>query len=222
MDVLSRIDAMISERSLLTHQFYTKWVAGTLPREAIQDYVRQYYAFESSFPRFLSAIHARTDRADMRQGLLENLWDEEHGPENHAELWLRFAEGMGVRREDVAGAARNEATRDLVETYRRIASEAPTAGGIAAIHAYEAQVPEVARAKVDGLRAHYGVDDERTLEFWKVHERLDVEHSGAERAMLEELATDEPSAALEATDQALSAWWAFLDAVDPEGAATAA
>ena len=222
MDVLSRIDEMIAERHLLTHPFYTKWVAGTLPREAIHDYARQYYAFESSFPRFLSAIHARTDRAEVRQEILENLWDEEHGPENHAELWLRFAEGMGVRREEMADAARNEATRELVETYGRIASEAPPAGGIAAIHAYEAQVPEVARAKIDGLRQHYGVDDGRTLAFWNVHERLDVEHSGAERAMLEDLANDDPEAVLQATDQALSAWWAFLDAVDPEGATTAA
>ena len=222
MDVLAGIDAMIEERHLLTHPFYAKWVAGTLPREAIQDYARQYYAFEAAFPRFLSAIHARTDRAEVRQHLLKNLWDEEHGPENHAELWLRFAEGMDVGREDVAGATRNAATEALVRTYREATTEGPVAAGIAAIHAYEAQVPRVARAKIDGLREHYGVEDYRTLAFWEVHERLDLEHAGAERAMLEDLAAEDPDAALEATDRALSAWWAFLDGVDPEGAATAA
>jgi pyrroloquinoline-quinone synthase len=222
MNVLARIDAMIEERHLLTHPFYTKWVAGALPREAIQEYARQYYAFESAFPRFLSAIHARTGRADVRQHLLENLWDEEHGPENHAELWLRFAEGMGVGREDVAGADRNEATEALVETYRDACAQGATAAGIAAIHAYEAQVPKVARAKIDGLREHYGVDDHRALAFWELHERLDVEHAGAERTMLEDLAAEEPEAAVAATDRALSAWWAFLNAVDPEDAATAA
>jgi pyrroloquinoline-quinone synthase len=222
MNVLARIDAMIEERHLLTHPFYTKWVAGTLPREAIQEYARQYYAFESAFPRFLSAIHARTDRADVRQHLLENLWDEEHGPENHAELWQRFAEGMGVGREDVAGADRNEATEALVDAYRDACAHGPTAAGIGAIHAYEAQVPKVARAKIDGLREHYGVEDHRALAFWEVHERLDVEHAGAERTMLEDLAAEEPEAAVAATDRALSAWWAFLDAVDPEDAAPAA
>jgi pyrroloquinoline-quinone synthase len=222
MDVLGKIDEMIEQRHLLSHPFYTKWVAGTLPREAIQEYARQYYAFEAAFPRFLSAIHSRADRADVRQDLLENLWDEEHGPENHAELWLRFAEGMGVGRQDVAGAARNEATRALVETYRGASAEGPIAAGIAAIHAYEAQVPAVARAKIDGLRERYGVDDRRTLAFWEVHERLDVQHAGAERALLEDLAAEDPEAAVAATDRALSAWWAFLDAVDPEDAATAA
>src|SRR5207302_441240 len=80
---------------LLTHPFYTKWVAGTLPRECLQEYARQYHAFESSFPTFLSAIHSRTEDRGVRQALLENLWDEEHGEANHRELWLRFAEGVG-------------------------------------------------------------------------------------------------------------------------------
>lgn len=98
MDLLAQIDALIDERHLLTHAFYTKWVAGDLPIEAIRDYVRQYYAFESAFPRFLSAIHSRTERRDLRQHLLENLWDEEHGEENHAELWLPYGRKGGEPR----------------------------------------------------------------------------------------------------------------------------
>jgi len=72
------------------------------------------------------------------------------------------------------------------------------------------------RAKIDGLRAHYGVEDERTLRFWTVHERLDVEHAGAERDLLAELGDTEPEAVVRATDEALEAWWGFLDAVDPD------
>ena len=113
----------IDERHLLKHPFYTKWVAGTLPREAMQEYARQYFAFESSFPRFLSAMHTREERPEVRQGLLDNLWDEEHGEANHAELWLRFAEGIGVDRDDVRSAPRNEATQKLVDLYAEITSD---------------------------------------------------------------------------------------------------
>ena len=60
------------------------------------------------------------------------LWDEEHGDSNHQELWLRFAEGIGVDREEVLGARRSEATRSLVQTYVDAASEAPVAAGVAA------------------------------------------------------------------------------------------
>jgi pyrroloquinoline-quinone synthase len=215
MDLLDRMDAMIDERRLLTHSFYTKWVAGTLPREAIQEYARQYYAFESEFPRFLSAIHTATASADARRIVLDNLWDEEHGEENHAELWLRFAEGMGVGREDVAGASRTAATDVLVDTYRRASASSPVAG-LASMHAYERQVPELARAKIDGLRDHYGVSDERTTRFWAVHEQLDVEHAGAERTLLTEMGQEDPDAAVRATGEALDAWWGFLDGVDPD------
>lgn len=212
MDLLAGIDELIEERHLLNHSFYTKWVAGTLPRQAIQEYARQYYAFESEFPRFLSAIHSRCDDQAARQTILENLWDEEQGEENHAELWLRFAEGMGVPRDQVTGATTNEATRALVATYRR--SSTDVTAGVAAIHAYERQVPAVATAKIDGLREHYGVDDRRTMAFWEVHRVLDEKHAAGEEAIMSDLATREPEVALRATEEALEAWWVFLDAVD--------
>ena len=223
MDLLDRLDQLIDERHLLKHPFYTKWAEGTLPREALQEYARQYYAFESSFPRYLSAIHSRTERADVRQQLLDNLWDEEHGRENHAELWLRFAEGIGVERDDVRNAPRNEQTQALVDLYSELSREAPVAAGVAALYAYERQVPQVATSKIDGLKAHYDMTDPRPLAFFTVHGVLDVEHSGAEREMLGLLAADTDPAPIEAaTSSALDAWWNFLSAVDqPAVAATA-
>jgi pyrroloquinoline-quinone synthase len=220
MDLLSRIDALIEERHLLNHPFYQAWRAGTLPTEALQEYARQYYAFESTFPRILSALHSRTERADLRASLLDNLWDEEHGEENHAELWLRFAEGIGVERDDVRGASWNDNTRALVDGYLDTAVRDPVAAGVAAVYAYEAQVPPVAQAKIDGLRERYGIDDERTLAFFATHAYLDVEHSQAERQMVAELAEADEEAVLAATRRALDAWWSFLDGVHSAAPAT--
>jgi len=217
MDLLETIDAMIDGRHLLTHPFYRSWVAGTLPSDALQEYARQYYAFESSFPRVLSALHSRSDRADVRQALLENLWDEEHGDSNHQELWLRFAEGIGVDREEVLGAPRNEATKALVQMYVDTAREAPVAAGVAAVYAYERQVPAVAQAKLDGLRQRYGISDSRTLGFFETHSVLDVEHSEAERRIVADLGPRHEDEVIKATEAALDAWWGFLDAVTPPG-----
>ncbi len=215
MDLLATLDQMIDERHLLRHPFYTKWAAGTLPKPALQEYARQYFAFESTFPRLLSALHARTEQPEIRREILDNLWDEEHGTENHAELWLRFAEGIGVAREDVQSAERNDATRRLVELYQDVTTQAPVSAGLAALYAYERQVPEVAPSKIDGLKEHYGIDDARTLKFFVVHGVLDVEHSGKEREMVGKLAAREDSApVVDATRQALDAWWEFLSAVD--------
>jgi pyrroloquinoline-quinone synthase len=218
MDLIKEIERRIEARHLLTHPFYTKWQTGTLRRESLQEYARQYYAFESSFPRFLSALHARTPRADVRQALLENLWDEEHGPTNHAELWLRFAEGIGVDRDSVQGATWNGGSEALVDTYGRITTEAPVAAGVAALYAYERQVPAVAAAKMEGLRAHFGVDDERALSFFELHSTLDVEHAETERHIVADLGVGVEEEVRTATAAALEAWWGFLDAVDTDPA----
>ena len=216
MELLERVDALIAERHLLKHPFYTKWRNGELTREALQEYARQYYAFESTFPRLLSALHTRSERPDVRQSLLDNLWDEEHGEVNHAEMWLRFGEGIGADRGSVRSATHNDGTRGLLDAYWSAVSDGPIAAGIAALYAYEGQVPEVATEKIRGLVEQYGVDDPRTLAFFTVHSTLDVEHSGAERSMISDLAPSaaDEEAVLAATRAALDAWWGFLDAVN--------
>ena len=79
----ARLKAILEQKSMLKHPFYAEWTQGKLPMEKLQEYARQYYHFEASFPRFLSAIHTRTESPSVRQSLLDNLWDEEHGDRNH-------------------------------------------------------------------------------------------------------------------------------------------
>jgi pyrroloquinoline-quinone synthase len=84
------------------------------------------------------------------------------------------------------------------------------------MYAYEAQVPEVATEKINGLRDRYGIEDPRTLAFFTVHSTLDLEHSAHERDAIARTTVDEADAdaALDATSRALDAWWGFLDSVN--------
>jgi pyrroloquinoline-quinone synthase len=214
VNLLTRIDAIIEKQHLLQHSFYRKWTEGTLPLRALQDYACQYYSFESAFPRFLSALHSRTEEPEARAALLENLWDEEHGAANHRELWLDFAAGIGVAREQAERGPRTAATEALLASYRRASTEAPVAAGIAAIYAYERQLPEVAEAKLLGLRDHYGITDESTLAFFKTHATIDVHHAEAERSVLRATTSEGEAPVLAEVSHALDAWWRFLDAVD--------
>lgn len=208
--IVHALDALIDERSLLKHSFYTRWVEGTLPREALTEYARQYYRFESAFPRMLSAIHTQLPDLEDRQVVLENLVDEERGHSSHVELWLRFAEAVGAPREDVVGSEPLPSTVKLVDTYLELA-RASAPGGLAALYAYERQVPAVAAAKLEGLARNYGMTDGPGLEFWKVHGWLDAEHAGAEASLIEKH-SDEHTA--EAAERALDAWWEFLSGVE--------
>ena len=51
----------------------------------------------ATYPPFIQTA----SKSKTRQLLLENLNEEEKGKENHPELWMRFAEGMGNSRNDV-------------------------------------------------------------------------------------------------------------------------
>ncbi len=86
--------------NLLNHPFYQGWTAGKLPLQRLHTYAVQYYHHVAAFPRYLSAIHTGCEIV-TRQALLENLIEEERGAENHPELWLRFAETLGIARETI-------------------------------------------------------------------------------------------------------------------------
>lgn len=212
--LLDEINALVAGRHLLTHPFYHAWTRGELSREALCDYATQYYHHVAAFPRYLSAVHARTADIETRQVLLENLIDEERGAENHPELWLRFAEGLGLDRKSVKAAALEPETAKLIDTFLDVCSTGAPAAGVAALYAYESQIPEVAQSKIDGLVKNYAVSDERTLKYFTVHKDADVEHSAAERALIARIA--EAADAQEVTSavkRVLDALWNLLSGV---------
>ena len=210
-----RIDEIVQDRSLLKHPFYQAWTEGALPIESLKEYAGQYYHFEAAYPTFLSGLHYRCPDQRIRQLLLENLWDEEHGPENHVELWLRFCDALGLDREQVRTGGPVTATAALVSTYKDLTSRAPMAAGAAALYAYEVQVPEVAKVKLEGLRQFYDLGEQGAVAFFEVHRTLDEEHSAAEKEMVLTLASteDEQAATLDAVDKATDSLWQFLDGV---------
>jgi pyrroloquinoline-quinone synthase len=206
------IDAIVAERHLLTHPFYTAWTQGRLSIEALRGYAAQYYRHVAAFPTYLSAIHSQTSDLATRQYLLENLIDEERGEESHPELWLRFAEGLGATRSSVRDSAPLPETTACDRIYRSISSGSP-ASGLAALYAYESMVPAVAQSKVDGLARHYGIDDPETIRFFTVHLEVDERHAAVAQDLLHGVGSDEQPACLSATTQALDALWGLLDGV---------
>jgi pyrroloquinoline-quinone synthase len=207
-ELIVTLNAMIEERSLLKHPFYQTWSAGGLTLERLRNYAAQYYRHVEAFPRYLSALHSRCEDLETRQALLDNLIDEERGAENHPELWLRFAEGLGASRQDVLAAAPSTSTRQLVETFDRLARHGSVQSGLAALYVYEAQIPSVAATKIDGLKQFYGICDERSLRFFTVHQQADIYHADTTARLLEHHGD---AAALEGADAALNALWTMLD-----------
>ncbi len=212
---ITAIDDQIGRRKLLLHPFYQRWTAGTLSREALAEYATQYYHHVAAFPTYLSAVHANTEEMETRRQILANLIDEEAGNPNHPELWLRFAEGVGVRREDAQRAVPWQETRELIQTFKSVCGDGSTAQGLAALYAYESQIPAVAESKIDGLRRHYGIDNPRALAYFEVHIQADREHSRVERDLLTWYVNEtNASAVMQSVEKVLAALWEMLSGVE--------
>jgi len=177
----NEIEEIIRENSLLKHPFYRAWQAGQLSLDDLRHYAAQYYPHVAHFPRYVSAVHSNTSDLKVRQMLLDNLTEEEKGDENHPELWLRFAEGLGIKREEVLGASPRLETAECVLTFMKLARDPDPRVGLAALYAYESQIPEVSRTKMRGLRDFYGISDGRSHAFFRVHETADEWHSRTEK-----------------------------------------
>jgi pyrroloquinoline-quinone synthase len=100
---------------------------------------------------------------------------------------------MGVSRSDVRGAALLEKTRESVGTMVELTRSDDFRDGLAALYAYESQVPMVAKTKREGLAKFYNLDDDRSIQFFTVHEEADIEHSRVERELLVEHCATESS-----------------------------
>ena len=211
---LARLDALIKKYDLLSHPFYEAWARGELSREALRHYAKEYFPHVLAFPTYVSGVHNRIEDLKDRQVMLENLMEEEHGPENHPELWLRFAEGIGVSRQDVSGHAPSAASSGFVRTFQNATRHRNPLVGLSALYSYESQIPHVAREKIMGLKKFFGVRDNATLQFFDVHLAADVEHSKAERKLIEKYAENgDHELALRETEKVLKAVWRILSSV---------
>lgn len=208
MNLIARLKEIIAEFDLLKHNFYLAWSNGELSKEVLQRYAAQYYSQVQSFPRFISRVHTQCPEIEARKVLLSNLVDEELHGTDHPALWMQFANGLGLSKEQVLSDLPLAETKTMVETYYDLADR-HWQDGLCALFAYESQVPEVSASKIEGLKKFYGISDEATLEFFKAHQAYDVEHSNQVASLIEKYV--DPERAEIATRQAAKALWGFLD-----------
>jgi pyrroloquinoline-quinone synthase len=199
-----RLDAVLCERlegrRLLDHPFYRRWSRGEVSVEELRAYAAQYRHFEAALPAHLGAVAGTAPGAALREQAERNLADEL----NHLSLFDRFSAALGDPRHD----APSPAMSSLLDVYARARGRSAVEG-FAALLAYEAQSPDVAASKAQGLRDH-GILDGDGLGFWDLHAVLDRDHAAwALDALARSGETEERIG--EAIGEAAAAWWSFLD-----------
>ena len=213
-DVLNTLDELIQSRSILGHPFYVAWERGELTPEQLATYARMYYPHVQAFPGYLKAVIAGSSDAETREELSKNLADELSEPKTHPELWLDFAQAVGVNSEQLQAETPADSTHSVIAVFTELTNRSVTSG-LSALYAYESQQPEVSKRKMKGLCELYGIESSEALEYFSTHATADVEHREGERKALARclesgVSEDE---IYHSASTALDAYWKLLDGV---------
>ena len=203
--IISKMHDAISDRNLLEHSFYKRWLAGELTKPELADYAVQYYHVVKLLPALLET--AAGQHPSHRETLTAHAVEETA----HVRLWERFAAACGVSAESLRSSRPNRATRAMLDQCKQHAIR----GNAAAVAwALEVQTPAVSKEKIRGLQAHYGVDSSSGGEYFALHERLDIEHTAElEQVMAGRCVTTEDDAAA-AAFAASDGLWNLLTSVE--------
>lgn len=204
MDIVQRIDSEIERRSLLKHSFYQMWSEGKLTIDHLQGYSLEYFQLVKAVPKFVEGIAKGTDNQDIASNAKEEA--------EHVEPWMRFATALGVSKSDLANYSGSDKTNAAVAKMMALAS-ASFEEAVAAMYAYEMELPKISRSKIDGLKKFYGMESEDATKYFEIHEEADVRHAQVWREILQKIPAERQEAAFAAAVESLKAQNMLLDSV---------
>ena len=229
-----RIREVVKDRKpFLNHKMAQVLIRGELSRQGLKEFAKQWYIHAREVLPCFIAMYGNVPRTlEYREVVraMVKVMVEEEGEDivggktpGHPELAMRFAESLGLSRDEVEYATPLPEER-LCDSELLILCRSSFLEGVSAIGvALESHVPEAFKAYSESLRENYGLGPESTA-FWDVHITADQEHGDvAEKIVLKFAKTPEEQAlVLQAVKRGLDAievWYGgmyrsfYLDAV---------
>ena len=211
--LINSIDSNIQQKCLLKHRFYQLWSAGSLSIEDLQGYSKEYFQLVKAVPNFvndvLKQVTPELDQNFDHVSTIKHNFEEE---KQHIAPWVSFAESIGVKRNDLYDYECSRKTRDAVLNMGRLTCSS-LASGISTLYTFEKQLPEISAKKIEGLVNFYGIQNDRALEYFKIHQKIDIEHADLWRYILESMPNSSYGTILDAASKSLIYQNLILDGV---------
>jgi pyrroloquinoline-quinone synthase len=207
-NIVQTIDSEIEKRSLLKHAFYEMWSEGKLTVGHLQGYSKEYFHLVKAVPGFVESIASAAADPVLKVDIANNAREEAE----HIEPWVRFATALGVSRDDLAGHEGAEKINEAIALLQKLMGSS-FEEAVAAMYAYEAELPKISRSKIDGLKKFYGIVSEDATIYFEIHEKADVRHAQVWREILQKIPEEWRQTAFNAAVESLKAQNMLLDSV---------
>jgi pyrroloquinoline-quinone synthase len=203
MNVIKKIDEMIQEKSLLKHPFYQMWSDGKLTHESLAGYSKEYFQLVKAVPSFMTPIIEKSP-----DSVTSELVDNQQEESDHIAPWISFAGELGISKDELISYEGLPKTQKAVSDLNNLMGTFE--GGACAMYAFEKEIPKISQTKLDGLAEFYGMTNNESTEYFKLHTEADVRHAASWQHILEKSSTDSNNL-IEIADKSLSAQNLLLD-----------
>jgi pyrroloquinoline quinone (PQQ) biosynthesis protein C len=191
-ETLRQVDAMLAQRAFHEHPLWKGLIEGTFNRAQVQDFVKQHGIIPLHNHNYHGPLYIVCPDYRWRARIAEVVYEEGTGriyaggiP--HNELYLQFAEEMGIPRQqmwDTEYCAEAVAIRNY---YSQVCSKNFLEGCSAHMLAGEAQGPGWFTKIANKFKEKFGITDKGAA-FWTVHDKADEDHSSVGKELLDQFA----------------------------------
>lgn len=211
--LIHSLDDNIQQKSLLKHKFYQLWSAGSLSMEDLQGYSKEYFQLVKAVPNLVGNILEQvTPELEPNFGYVNTIKHNLEEEKQHVSSWVSFAESIGVTRNDLYDYECSRKTKVAVLKMSELTRRS-LACGISTLYTFEKQLPEISARKIEGLMNFYGVQNDRALEYFKIHQKVDLEHAELWCRLLESMPVSLHETILDAASKSLNYQNMILDGV---------
>ena len=179
---IADLQETLRQRHPRPHPLRQLLLSGKLTQEQLQWWARNQFHEFRNIHRFFGIRYQKCPVPELRRMLLENMVEEE-GEDlfggkypSHRELWLRFANGLGIASEDMLNYEPLPGVRAALEMYVALVQQSHWAVAIGTGLVFEGGGPKRMREEREALEKYYPWIPLGSLDFFRAHEYHDKGH----------------------------------------------
>ena len=152
-------------------------------------------------------------KLNLQGSKLKSIVEESQKEESsHIEPWIRFANSIGVKREQLLNYTCDANTKNAVTSLLELTKNS-LHEGMCTMYAYELELPKISRSKIDGLNKFYNLSSADSTNYFEIHEEADIRHADIWRRMIKNIPAHKHSICFDAAVKSLQSQNLLLDAV---------